>query len=111
MPQIYEIPGVGVFEFEDGRDPEDIAYEIENEIMPNADLDNPDPAAVAARPDLFPNINRGSIMGGLEGGLERAGRIDEAVGAGVGRSQESLDSLKALYPWRRQALVPTLALR
>ena len=93
MPQTYEVTNVGVFEFPDDMSEQDIYDEINNQIIPNAG--DPDPEDVAARPDLFPDIDRGSFFGGLGSGAERLGRVPEAVGAGVFRSQEELDDLKA----------------
>ena len=93
MPRIIDIVGVGAIEFPDDMDDAAIIDAIENDLIPNAG--NPDPTLVADRPDLFPDIDRGSFFGGLGSGAERLGRVPEAVGAGVFRSQEELDDLKA----------------
>ena len=95
MVQIWEIDGVGRYEFPDDMSEADISAEIENIIIPNANMDSPDPEAVRDSPHLFPDIDRGSFFGGLGSGAERLGRVPEAVGAGVFRSQEELDDLKA----------------
>ena len=95
MPVSYEIPNVGIYEFPDDMSEEDIFAEINNIIVPNADFDNPDPEQVRNAPHLFPDIDRGSLFGGLGSGVERLGRAPEAVAAAVGRSQEELEDLKA----------------
>ena len=83
-----------MFEFPDDMSTDDIAYQIDNEIIPNADMDNPDPEAVKANPDLFPNIDRGSWGSGIGSALDRLSRVPEAYGASVGGSQEDLDAIK-----------------
>ena len=93
MPRIIDIVGVGAIEFPDDMDDAAIIDAIENDLIPNAG--DPDPELVAARPDLFPDIDRGSFFGGLGSGAERHRRVPEAVGAGVFRSQEEQDDLKA----------------
>ena len=92
--QRYEIDGVGLMDFPDEMSEEDIAATIETEILPSADLENPDPEMVALRPDLFPDINRGSLFGGIGSGAERLSRVPENIGAAVGRDEEDLFSLK-----------------
>ena len=94
MVKPVEIEGVGVVEFPDEMSGEDITFAIENEILPNSDLDNPNPEAVAANPHLFPDIERGSFFGGIGSAAERYGRIPEVAGAVAG-SQEELDALRA----------------
>ena len=86
-----------MFEFPDEMDPDDIAWEIDNEIIPGADMDNPDPEAVRANPELF-DVDRGSIGAGIASSTRRLGRADEAAGAAIGRSQEDLDYLRAQQP-------------
>ena len=94
MAQFVDVIGFGEIEFPDNMSPDDMSSFIRKSVLPNHDPKNPDPAAVRARPDLFPNIDRGSFFGGAGSGLERLGRAPEAVGAGVFRSQEELDSLR-----------------
>ena len=95
MPRSIDIAGVGAIQFPDEMTDDEIVSAIENDIIPNHDNANPDPELVSARPDLFPDIDRGSFFGGLGSGVERLGRAPEAVGAAIGRSQEELDSLKS----------------
>ena len=95
MPRSIDIAGVGAIQFPDEMTDDEIVSTIENDIIPNHDNANPDPELVSARPDLFPDIDRGSFFGGLGSGVERLGRAPEAVGAAIGRSQEELDSLKS----------------
>lgn len=95
MPQRYEVPNYGVFDFPDDMSEEEIFYDIDNNLVPSLDANNPDPAQVSARPDLFPDIDRGSFWGGLETDAEGIGRIPEAVGAAYGRSPEDLAAIKA----------------
>ena len=93
MVKTVDIMGYGVAEFSDDTTKEQMDWDIENDILPNAG--EPDPRMVALRPDLFPDIDRGSVSRGIGGGLDRLGRAPEAVGAAVGRSPEELASLKA----------------
>jgi len=88
-----DILGVGAIEFPDEMSDDDISRAIENDILPYANPDNPDPELVRARPDLFPDIDRGSFFGGLGSGARRVGRLDEVAGAAIGRSESGLGSL------------------
>ena len=101
MPRVIDIMGVGAIEFPDEMTDDQIISVIEGDLIPNAG--NPDPELVSARPDLFPDIDRGSLFGGLGSGAERLGRAPEAAGAAIGRSQEELDSLKAQMAEEEQA--------
>ena len=92
--QRYEIDGVGLVDFPDEMSEEEISSAIETQIVPNFDFDNPDPEQVARRPDLFPNINRGSWGSGLSAGLDRYGRIPENIKASVFEDKEALASLR-----------------
>jgi hypothetical protein len=95
MVRLVDIPNVGVYEYPDDMSDEDIHNDVYDTVIPNSDPANPDPEQVRARPDLFPDIDRGSFFGGLDSGVTRLGRADEAAGAAIGRSQEELDSLKS----------------
>jgi len=90
--QTIDIEGIGEVDFPDEMSGADITYAIENDIIPN--FGDPDPAMVARRPDLFPDIERGSLFGGFGSAAERYGRIPEVAGAVAG-SQEELDALRA----------------
>ena len=94
MPRV-EIGNMGAFDFPDEMTDQEINDDIQNNLAPTFDFKNPDPEQVRAYPHLFPDIDRGSVFGGLGSGFERLGRAPEAVGAAVGRSQEELDDLKA----------------
>ena len=94
MPRLVEIPNVGIYEYPDDTSDEDIHNDVYNVVIPNADLENPDPEQVANAPHLFPDIERGSLFGGLGSAAERYGRIPEVAGAVAG-SQEELDALRA----------------
>ena len=74
MPRSIDIAGVGAIQFPDEMTDDEIVSAIENDIIPNHDNANPDPELVSARPDLFPDIDRGSFFGGLGSGVERLGR-------------------------------------
>jgi hypothetical protein len=94
MVRLVDIPNVGVYEYPDDMSDEDINNDVYDTVIPNADPANPDPEQVRARPDLFPDIDRGSFGAGFGSVADRYGRLDEVAGAAIGRSQESLDELK-----------------
>lgn len=90
MAKTYEIQNFGVMEFPDEMSHEQIQWELNTNILPNAG--DPDPDMVAQYPDLFPDIDRGSFSQGFGANVEGLSRIDEAVGAAVFRSKEDLES-------------------
>jgi hypothetical protein len=94
MPRTVELPNYGVFNYPDEMTDDEIYDDINNSLVPSLDAANPDPEQVRNAPHLFPDIDRGSVLGGLDSSTDRLGRAPEAIGAGVFRSQEELDSLK-----------------
>ena len=89
MVKTVDIMGYGVAEFSDDTTKEQMDWDIENDILPNAG--EPDPRMVALRPDLFPDIDRGSFTGGVGEAWEGIKRIPSVIGAAVFEDQESLD--------------------
>jgi hypothetical protein len=94
LARTVELPNYGVFNYPDNMSDEEIYADINNSLIPSLDPNNPDPEQVRNAEHLFPNIDRGSFFGGVGNEVDRLKRVDEAVGAAYGRSQEDLDSLK-----------------